>query len=181
MDIILIITKTLLLSIFIMTSPTPQNRDDWFSAERAYHHLEVIAQKQHSAFDLNEIEDVRSYLEKTMDAFGKVKWERVKHHQMELYNPAKSAREWIDVDNIYAETQGESGTYMLLMAHYDSCPYKEKYGVSAEGSYGAADDGYGVVAMLEVMRLLNNYTAAGNTLVNGFLWMRAGVVICFTF
>jgi len=156
----------LLLSISILRSPAPKNLNNWFSAEYAYNHLQVIAQKQHSVFDLNEIEEVRNYLEKTIDAFGNVTWERVKYSQIEVNNQKAGAREWIDVYNIHAEIPGTSGTYMLLMAHYDSCPYKEKYGVATEGAYGAADDGYGVAAMLEIMRLLSDYTAV-NTLVNG--------------
>lgn len=156
----------LLLSIITISSPAPQNKDDWFSAERAYHHLETIAKNQHSVFHLNEIEDVRNYLEMTIDAFQNVKWERVKHHQIEVNNQKSGAKEWIDVDNIYAEIKGTSGMYLLLMSHYDSCPYKEKYGVATDGAYGAADDGYGLAAMLEIMRLLNDY-AAGNNLVNG--------------
>ena len=156
----------LLLSIFTMRSPAPQNRDDWFSAERALKHLEVIAKKQHSVFDLNEIEEVRHCLAETIDAFANVTWERVKHNSIEVYNQKAREREWIDIDNIYAEIPGTSGTYMLLMAHYDSCPYKEKYGVATEGAYGAADDGYGMATMLEIMRLLNDYSAK-NTLLNG--------------
>ena len=156
----------LLLSILTIKSPAPKNKDDWFSAERAFRHLEVIAKKQHSVFNLNEIEAVRNYLEEKIDAFANVKRERVKHSQIEVYNHKARASEWIDVDNIYAEIPGESGTYMLLMAHYDSCPYKEKYGVPTDGSFGAADDGYGIATMLEIMRLLNDY-AAKNKLVNG--------------
>ena len=160
------VIAALLLCISIMRSPAPKDSDDWFSAERAFQHIEVIAQKQHSVFNLHEIEEVRNYLEEKIDAFANVRWERVKHAQIEVYNHKTREREWIDVDNIYAEIPGASGTYMLLMSHFDSCPYKEKYGVATEGAYGAADDGYGMAAMLEIMRLLNDY-AATNTLVNG--------------
>jgi uncharacterized membrane protein len=156
----------LLLSILTIHSPAPKNKAGWFSADRGYNHLEVIAKKQHSVFNLNEIEGVRNYLEETIDAFSNVTWERVKHSPIEVFNQKTQAKEWIDIDNIYAEIPGASGTYMLLMTHYDSCPYKEKYGVATDGSYGAADDGYGMATMLEIMRLMNDY-AAGNKLVNG--------------
>jgi len=156
----------LLLSIFTMTSPTPENRDDWFSAERAFNHLEVIAKNQHSVFDLNEIEEVRNYLEETIGTFSNVKWTRIKHSQIEVLNQKNGIKERIDVDNIYAEILGTSGTSMLLMAHYDSSPYKVKYDVATEGSYGAADNGYGVATLLEIMRLLDDYSAQ-NKLVNG--------------
>ena len=156
----------LLLSILTMTSPTPENRDNRFSAERAYSHLEVIAQKQHSVFDTNEIEDVRNYLTRTISAFENIQSIKVDHRPIEIFNHKTHAREWIDVQNMYAVIPGTSGTYLLIMAHYDSCPYKEKYGVATDGAYGAADDGYGVATMLEIMRLLNDY-AAENKLVNG--------------
>ena len=149
-----------------MSSPSPKEQDNDFSALQAFRHLQVIAQKQHAVFDLNAIEEVRNYIEETIDAFDHVKWAKVKHSPIEVKNQKSQNREMIDIHNIYAEIEGSSGVYMLLMAHYDSSPYKEKYGVGTEGSYGAADDGYGVATMLEIMRLLNESAAAG-TLVNG--------------
>jgi hypothetical protein len=76
----------LLLSILTMLSPSPANKDDRFSAERAFKHLEVIAQKQHSVFDRDEIAKVRSYLEQALDAFENVKWNRVNHKQFQAIN-----------------------------------------------------------------------------------------------
>ena len=162
----LTLIAAILVSICTMTSPTPKDQINGFSAERAYRHLEFIAQKQHSVFDLQEIEEVRNYLEETIDAFENVRWTRIKHPQIEVLNHKIRAREPIDIDNIYAEIPGTSGRYLLLVAHFDSCPYKEKYGVATDGSYGAADDGYGLATMLEIMRLLNDY-AAENELING--------------
>ncbi len=156
----------LLLSIFTMASPTPKNQDDWFSAERAFYQLEVIAKNQHSVFDLNEIEEVRDYLEETIATFPNVKRTRIAHGQIETVNQKNGKKELVDVNNIYAEIPGTSGASMLLMAHYDSSPYKVKYGVSSEGSFGAADNGYGVTTMLEIMRILNDY-AAQKKPVNG--------------
>ncbi len=156
----------LLLSIFTMASPVPKSQDDWFSAGRAFNHLKVIAKNQHSVFDLNEIEEVRSYLEETINAFPNVKSTTVKHNQFEVLDQKTGTNKWIEVNNIYAEIPGTSGTSILLMAHYDSSPYKIKYGVSSEGSSGAADDGYGVTTLLEIMRLLNDY-ATENKLTNG--------------
>ena len=156
----------LLLGIFTMTSPTPKDKEDWFSAKRAFTHLEVIAKHQHSVFDLNEIEEVRNYLEETLNTFDHVNWTRVRHSPIEVNNRKTRTRESINIDNIYAEIPGTSGMYMLIVAHFDSSPYKEKYGVGTEGSYGAADDGYGIATMLEIMKLLNDF-AEKNTLVNG--------------
>ncbi|MCL1973639.1 MAG: M20/M25/M40 family metallo-hydrolase, partial [Bacteroidetes bacterium] len=156
----------ILLSIWTISSPAPKDTIDGFSAEQAYSHLEAIAQKQHSVFDVKEIEEVRNYLEETIDAFENVRWTRIKHSQIEVFNHKTQAKEPIDINNIYAEIPGTSGRYLLLVAHFDSCPYKEKYGVATDGSYGAADDGYGLATMLEIMRLLNDYSAK-NKLVNG--------------
>jgi len=160
------LVAALILSILTISSPSPENKSDQFSAERAFSHLEVIAQKQHSVFDFDEIEDVRIYLGETIDTFEHVSWARIKHSPIEVYNHKTRERETIDIDNIYAVIPGTSGTSMLIVAHYDSCPYKEKYGVATEGAYGAADDGYGLATMLEVMRLLNDY-AKEHKLVNG--------------
>jgi hypothetical protein len=156
----------LLLSILTMTSPLPENRDDRFSAERAFSHLEVIAKKQHSVFDFTEIAEVRNYLEEALNAFKHVKWTKVKHPPLETVNLKKQVSESIDIENFYAEIPGTSGRYMLIVAHYDSSPFKWKYNKYTEGSFGAADDGYGIVTMLEIMRLLDNYTV-GNKLING--------------
>ena len=157
---------SLLLSLLTLSSPSPKNRENDFSSERAFCHIEAIAPLQHSVFDTIEIEDVRNYIEETLDAFEHVKWARVKHASVDVVNQKTHTKEPIDIQNIYAEIPGKSEICLLIMAHYDSSPYKEKYGVGTAGSYGAADDGYGVATMLEIMRILNDY-ASNNELVNG--------------
>jgi len=156
----------LLLSLLTLSSPAPKNRENHFSAERAFRHIEAIAPKQHSVFDTVEIENVRRYIQETIDLFEHVQWERVAHTPITVTNQKTRKKELVEVHNVYAEIPGTSGTSLLLMAHYDSSPYKEKYGVGTDGSYGAADDGYGVATMLEIMRLLNDY-ASTRTMVNG--------------
>ena len=167
---IIILCGISILALFIcfctLSSPKPKSGDDSFSAKRAYHHLHSIAHKQHSVFDTLEIENIRIYLQEEIDRFEHIKWERVKHHPITGTNQKKRSKELINIHNIYAEIPGQSGSFMLLVAHYDSSPYKEKYGVGTDGSFGAADDGYGITTLLEIMRLLNDY-AASNTLVNG--------------
>jgi hypothetical protein len=59
-----------------------------------------------------------------------------------------------EVNNILGYIEGTSDTYILLVAHYDSAPAK-RVGELA-GSKGAADDGYGLSSILEVIRVLRN-------------------------
>ncbi|MDR2584864.1 MAG: M28 family peptidase [Prevotellaceae bacterium] len=160
------IAIALVLSIIMLSSPKPKEKDDWFSAVKAWNHLQATAKHRHSVFELEQIEEVRCYIQETIDSYESVQWARVQHPQIEVKNQKTDTKEWIDIHNIYAEIPGTSGASMLLMAHYDSSPYKEKYGVGTDGSFGAADDGYGIATMLEIVRLMNDY-AATYPLVNG--------------
>lgn len=143
----------------VRTTASPQELD----ANRAYAHLEQIAAEPHSVFDREALESVRQYITGQIEAVG-LEPQRVRHNDVQQENAKTGETETVEVHNIYAQIDGSSGQYILLMAHYDSSPYKIKYGEVTEGSHGASDDGYGVATLLEVMRAVQ---ASETPLVNG--------------
>ncbi|MBQ9791663.1 MAG: Zn-dependent exopeptidase M28 [Clostridia bacterium] len=133
-----------------------------YSLENMVSHIEKLSSKKHSVFEQNNLEEMRQYIVDNLNSYG-VANELVKHETTYLYNGAIDIVEECDIKNIYAEIPGSSGVNILLMAHFDSCPYKVKYGQVTKDSRGAFDDGYGVAALLEIARVY-----AGKTnLVNG--------------
>ncbi|MBM6838932.1 M20/M25/M40 family metallo-hydrolase, partial [Clostridium saudiense] len=69
------------------------------------------------------------------------------------------------INNIYAKIDGkngENGSYIMLASHYDSSP-KKRSGEDGE-SKGAADAGYGVSTILEIVRVIKE---SGQELENG--------------
>lgn len=158
------IVIAVLLGVFMVLDPKPKAKDSGgFSAENAYSYLENIAKEPHSVFDTDQLNNVRQYISDTIKSFG-VTPHQADHSSVQEMNLETGVDELVAINNIYAEIPGTSGQNILLMAHYDSSPYKIKYGEVTSGSHGAADDGYGVVTMLEIMRLLKN---SDKPLVNG--------------
>jgi hypothetical protein len=83
-----------------------------------------------------------------------------------MYNNVKNEKGNVaDLDNIYGKIDGENGeegSYILLVAHYDSAGSNPQ---NNDGySYGASDDGYGVATILEVLR---DIRSSGKELKNG--------------
>jgi hypothetical protein len=134
-----------------------------FSAENAYSYLENIGKAPHSVFNREALEEVRQYIAGTLQGMGLTPV-ITKHNDTLQQNMETGKSETVEVKNIYAQLPGTSGQYILLMAHYDSSPYKIKYGEVTSGSHGAADDGYGVVTILEILRLIQS---SDMPLVNG--------------
>lgn len=159
------ITAAILLGLIMILDPLPKGKESSgeFSAENAYSYLENIAKEPHSVFDTIQLGDVRQYIIDTIDSLGLTS-NPVRHNDVSQLNAKTDKEETVEINNIYAEIPGTSGRNILLMAHYDSSPYKLKYGEVTEGSHGAADDGYGVVTILEIMRLLQS---SDKPLVNG--------------
>ncbi len=107
-----------------------------FSATRALAHLDWIAAEPHPVGSTAHVR-VRERLEASFRAEGL----EVQTQQAQV--PQGSSLTW--VVNVMARLRGtESREAVLLVAHYDSVP----------GSYGAADDGAGVAAILETLRAL---------------------------
>ena len=110
-----------------------------FSAQRAFRHVEAIAQKPHPAGS-PEIVKVREYLEHTIDSMGFAR-------ATQLGRLGRSNGDQLEVANVAARVKGSGkGGHkaVLLMAHYDSVP----------DAPGACDDGSGTATLLETLRAL---------------------------
>ena len=133
-----------------------------FSVENMVKHVEIISKEEHSVFCKEELDDVRNYIVEALNSYN-VDNEMVSHGIKNLYNRETNSVEECEIKNIYAEIPGKSGVNVLLLAHFDSSPYKIKYGQVTNNSHGAFDDGYGVSTLLEIARVY----AQENDLVNG--------------
>jgi hypothetical protein len=133
-----------------------------FSVENMVKHVESISKEEHSVFCKEELDDVRNYIVEALNSYN-VDNEMVSHGIKNLYNRETNSVEECEIKNIYAEIPGKSGVNVLLLAHFDSSPYKIKYGQVTNNSHGAFDDGYGISTLLEIARVY----AQENDLVNG--------------
>jgi hypothetical protein len=140
------------LSFYLLRPPAARPYDapeDLFSAERAARHLEAIAAESHPMGSPAN-ERVRDYLMLELEALGLAPV----LHETEYFDPVSqhAAR----LGNVLARIPGtEGGRAILLMAHYDS----------REGSYGAADNGSSVAAILEFLRLLGHRPPLASDLI----------------
>ncbi len=148
------------LGACIMCLPSSSADTSGFSAENAAGYLEVISQKPHSVFDEENHEEVRQYLLTTLRDMGyeveEHNWTPEEHGFSDNLSPEGLLDEdrpvEYDVKNLWVKIPGKSDTGMLIMAHYDSRGHATRTG-EIPGSYGAADDGYGVSVLLEIARL----------------------------
>jgi hypothetical protein len=109
-----------------------------FSAERAFSHVERIAERPHPVGSAANAE-VRAYLVGQLEDLGLRPTVQEATSARTKEGTASIAR----VHNIHARIEGRSPTgHVLLVAHYDSVPRGP----------GAADDGAGVAAILEITR-----------------------------
>ncbi len=161
---ILIGTIVLLCAVFLgfYSLKTPKKADSratGFSAVRASEDIRQIAAEPHSVRNQEALSKVRDYLVRRIDEMGL-------ESEVFTYKNHTDKYGWTyDVNNIYTKIDGkdgEDGTYILLVAHYDSSPAKRSG--EEDGSTGAADDGYGVATVLEILELL---TQNQDEMVNG--------------
>ena len=113
-----------------------------FSAERSFSHVEQIAERPHPVGSAANAE-VRDYLVGQLTDLGlqpSVQEATVARTKEGIASIAR-------VHNIHARIEGRSPTgHVVLVAHYDSVPRGP----------GAADDGAGVAAILEIARALTS-------------------------
>lgn len=130
------------LSIEADKPPRPKGAsapDQVFSAIRAADHLTWIAAKPHPVGSVAH-EEVKKRLVETFRQTGL-------ETQTQKALVPRNEESLIRVENIIAKLKGTGGTGAVMLAsHYDSVP----------GSYGAADDGAGVAATLEIARILKS-------------------------
>jgi uncharacterized membrane protein len=123
--------------------PTPASAPaNEFSAERAFSHVEQIAERPHPVGSAANAE-VRDYLVGHLENLGLHPTVQEATSARTKDGIASVAR----VHNIHARIPGSAPTgHVLLVAHYDSVPRGP----------GAADDGAGVAAILEIARAITS-------------------------
>ena len=125
----------------VMAPPAVKQEDaaaDEFSAQRAFRHVQHIAQRPYPV-GTDEHANVHRYLLKQLRNLG------LSPQTDTLTAIRASGLTAASISNIQAKLEGsQSGRTIVLMAHYDSAFY----------SKGAADDAAGVAAILEVIRAM---------------------------
>lgn len=161
---IILVTLAIIIAIFLggYSLYTPKVKDvseTGFSAERAKEHIKTIAKEPHSIYDQEALGKVRAYILDELRELG-LEPEVFTYENVEDRNGDLQT-----LNNIYAKIDGrngENGSYILLASHYDSSP-KKRNGED-NNSHGAADDGYGVSTILEILRYIKE---SGKPLENG--------------
>jgi acetylornithine deacetylase/succinyl-diaminopimelate desuccinylase-like protein len=119
-----------------------------FSAERAFSHVEQVGERPHPVGSAANAE-VRNYLVGQLAALGLRPTVQEATSVRTMEGTASIAR----VHNIHARIEGTNPTgHVLLVAHYDSVPRGP----------GAADDGAGVAAILEIARAITSGSVPRN-------------------
>ena len=144
----------ILLGVSCLSVPKPYSGSDLtqFSAESAARYIGRIAQKPHSVFDTEEHEAVLCYLVSELEALGV----EVNTREYTIHY-ADEESQVLNVTNIHGRIDGISDDAILLVAHYDSVmnfdrnTWKPLPGISC----GAADDGYGVGVIMEIVRAIH--------------------------
>src|SRR5919112_5828262 len=133
------------VSLLALEPPDPlpaSARANEFSAERAFSHVEQIAERPHPVGSPANAE-VRAYLVGQLEDLGPRPTVQQATSARTMEGTASIAR----VHNIHARIPGSSPTgHVVLVAHYDSVPRGP----------GAADDGAGVAAILEIARAITS-------------------------
>ncbi|NCA96410.1 MAG: M28 family peptidase, partial [Methanomicrobia archaeon] len=142
---------SLLLSLFVLYTPTPSLQDNQFSAIRAAEHIEVISREPHSVFDEDAHEAVRVYIKDTLTSYLGAANVFEYNYTKEQLNAGTD----YGIKNVLGVLPGQSETGMMLVGHYDSRGHIGRAGELGR-SYGAADDGYAMGTMLELAYLLKD-------------------------
>src|SRR5215203_1822251 len=122
-----------------LSASAPANE---FSAERAFSHVERIAERPHPVGSEANAE-VRQYLLRQLEDLGL----RPTIQQATSARTKEGTASIALVHNIHAQIPGSSPTgHVVLVAHYDSVPRGP----------GAADDGAGLAAILEIARVFTS-------------------------
>jgi len=149
-----ILFAILTLKLFSPPKALPTTADTTlFSAERAMHHLKVIAKEPHS-LGTPQNDKVISYLVTELNQLGlAVSIQDTLVSRTRKGNPRTRVSR---VKNVIGRLKGTDNTQaVLLMAHHDSQP----------NTPGAADDGSGVVAILETIRAIKASGPLKNDLI----------------
>ena len=137
-----------------------------FSATRASKDIEIISSEPHSIYHPRERAKVKEYLASRFEDLG------VNYEIFDYDSLVDKKGHVFNISNIYSVTEPineKANSYILLIAHYDSSPVKEIKGEKVV-SYGAADDGYGLATILELLK---------NVLYTRSEW-KQGIKVLFT-
>ncbi len=163
LTVFLMFLVSFVLSQMVLKTPSMKNDESEFSGKNALEHIQEISKEPHSVFDYEAHENVRKYIIETAGSFvGSDNVTERNYRSKANVQPADGItfiREHdfevdYDVRNVVVEIEGKNKIGMLLVAHYDSRGHVGNDG-QLGGSYGAADDGYGVATLLELIRLLS--------------------------
>ena len=150
---------SVVLGITSLYTPRPKSEESGFSTEIAKEHIKEISREVHSIQQPEALGRVREYIVNELKELGL-------EPEVFIYEDVESSKGGIyDINNIYAKIDGkngEDGSYIMLASHYDSSP-KKRSGEDGE-SKGAADAGYGVSTILEIVRVIKE---SGQELENG--------------
>ncbi len=152
MFLLLAMLAVVVISFRLNTPPSVISSDaceSVFSAERALEHLHYIASKKNPVGSTAN-EDVRHYILEQLELIGV-------EPQLQLtdyYDP--QLQRATTLGNIMTRIPGTgNGQAILFMGHYDT----------VDDAYGASDNGAAVVAMLELIRLLQYHPPLKNDLI----------------
>ncbi len=136
--VVLLVALLAILPLFPWRTTPASAPPEVFSAERALQHLSVIAREAHPSGSAAQAA-VRDYLVSQLTALGV---------EVEVQKAAGA-------ENVVSRLHGtDPDGAVLLLAHYDSY-----------GGPGAADNGAGVAALLEVMRVFTASPAPRNDII----------------
>ena len=158
------------LSVLILPSPAPTTADPTtFSAERAMASINRLADEPHSVLRREAHDRARddvigmfSDLGYTADVHSDPMFDLSKPEDKELFESFTTEQQATlkdaTADTIVVDVPGKSERTMALMAHYDSATVEAdengQQSITAGTSHGAADDGYGVAAIVEALRAI---------------------------
>lgn len=174
----LVLAISMVTGVCILAIPTASDDMTSFSATNALSHLKTIAAEPHSVFDTEAHEKVRLYIKETLTDMGLTVQEHNWTAEETGFTGAlkddgtldKTKPIEYDIKNLWVEIPGKSKTGVLLMAHYDSRGHAARPG-EMPGSFGAGDDGFGVVTLLEMARLFADVDKNN---------LETSIYICFT-
>ena len=158
------------LSVLILPSPAPTTADPTtFSAERAMASINRLADEPHSVLRREAHDRARddvigmfSDLGYTAEVHSDPMFDFSKPEDKELFESFTTEQQATlkdaTADTIVVDVPGKSERTMALMAHYDSATVEAdengQQSITAGTSHGAADDGYGVAAIVEALRAI---------------------------
>jgi len=149
----------ILNSYLIMQTPKYNISNSNYDIKTVMTDLENIAKERHTVEDQAALRKVREYLLSRFSDMG-----------IETSVKSYTVNNWFgeyEINNIFAQIEGNPGNpYVLIIAHYDSV--LENLLMEPTKSTGMADDGYGVVTLLQIAE---RFSKNGKLLVNGIKFL----------